>query len=72
MFGVSRDQLAGRKTRDWLIGARQLWRSFVILKHANALIHKPHYRQRSRVCKAGTGITEDVSSEERTSDLPGR
>ena len=36
------------------------------------LIHKPHYRQRSRVCKAGTGITVDVSSEERTSDLPGR
>ena len=75
MFGVSRDQLAGRKTRDWLIGARQMWRSFVILKHemrSILLIHKPHYRQRSRVCKAGTGITEDVSSEERTSELPGR
>ena len=24
------------ETRDWLIGAPQLWRSFVILKHANA------------------------------------
>ena len=24
VFGVSRDQLAGRKTRDWLIGARQM------------------------------------------------
>ena len=36
------------------------------------LIHKPHYRQRSQACKAGTGITVDVSSEERTSDLPGQ
>ena len=29
------------------------------------LVHKPHYRQQGRVCKAGTGITVDVSSEER-------
>ena len=33
---------------------------------------KPHYRQQGQVCKAGTGITEGVSSEERTSDFPGR
>ena len=33
---------------------------------------KLHYRQQGHVCKAGTGITVDVSSEERTSDLPGR
>ena len=33
---------------------------------------KPHYRQQGRVCKAGTVVTVDVSSEERTSDLPGR
>ena len=31
----------------------------------------PHYRQ-GRVCKAGTGIAVDASSEERTSNLPGR
>ena len=36
VFSVSRDRLLVGKTRDWLIGARQLWRSFVILKHANA------------------------------------
>ena len=33
---------------------------------------KPHYRHQGRVCKAGTVVTVDVSSEERTSDLPGR
>ena len=33
---------------------------------------KPHYRQQGRVCKAGTVVTVDVSSEERTSDLAGR
>ena len=33
---------------------------------------KPHYRQQGRVRKAGTGVTVDVSSEERSLDLPGR
>ena len=32
---------------------------------------KPHYRQQGQVCKAGTVITVDVSSEERISDMPG-
>ena len=32
-------------------------------------LQKPHYQQQGRVCKAGTGNTVDVSSEERTSDL---
>ena len=36
-------------------------------------VHKKnHYRQQDQVCKAGTGITVDVSSEERTSDFPGQ
>ena len=38
----------------------------------NFIVHKkPHYRK-GRVCKAGTIITVDGSSKERTSDLPGR
>ena len=36
------------------------------------LIHKPHYRQRRSVHERRTDIAEDVSCEERSSDLPGR
>ena len=66
--------LVGRHAIGWL----ELIRCGVLLWYLNMQmrsilrIHKPHYRQRSRVCKAGTGITEDVSSEERTSEPPGR
>ena len=65
----TRDQLrdlVGR-TRDWLTGDDV---SIALL--ATLQSTKPHYRQQCRVCKAGTGITVDVSSEERTSDLPGQ
>ena len=64
MFGVSRDQLAGRKdTRlaDWRW--RQYSRSLCDALPATLQSTKPHYRQPGRVCKAGTGITVDVSSE---------
>ena len=66
--------LVGRHAIGWL----ELVSCDVLLWYLNMqirsilLIHQPHYRQRSRVCKARTGITKDVSSEERTSDLPGR
>ena len=63
------------KTRDWLIEDRQLSRSFVILKHANAQYSahpQPHYRQRRSVHERRTGIAVDVNCEERSSDLPGR
>ena len=63
------------KTRDWLIGVRQLLRSFVIIKHANAQYtahpQTPLPTTRS-VHERRTGIAVDVSCEERSSDLPGR
>ena len=63
LVGASRDQLRdlARRTRDWLTALPAPLQST-----------KPHYRQQGRVCKAGTGIPVEVSSEERTSDLPGR
>ena len=71
----TRDQLrdlVGR-TRDWLTGddvsIRVLFCDALL---ATLQSTKPHYRQQGRVCKAGTGVTVDVSSEERTSDLAGR
>ena len=64
--------LVGR-ARDWLIGDDVSGRVLcVILNRQLYSMQKPHYRQQGRVCKAGTVITVDVSSEERTSDLPGR
>ena len=63
----------GRKdTRlaDWRL--RQYSRSLCDALPATLQSTKPHYRQPGWVCKAGTVVTVDVSSEERTSDLPGR
>ena len=51
---------------------RQYSRSLCDALPATLQSTKPHYRQQGRVCKAGTGVTVDVSSEERTSDLAGR
>ena len=63
--------LVGR-TRDWLTGNDISIRVLVWCLPASLQSTKPHYRQQGRVCKAGTVVTVDVSSEERTSDLPGR
>ena len=71
----TRDQLRDLvgKTRDWLTGDDVSGRVLcVILNQQLYSLQTPHYRQQGRVCKAGTVITVDVSSEERTSDLPGR
>ena len=61
--------LVGR-TRDWLTGDDVSGRVLcVILDQQLYSLQKPHYRQQGRVCKAGTVITVDVSSEERTFGL---
>ena len=71
----TRDQLhdlVGR-TRDWLTGDDVRIRVLCVMFYRQLYSpQKPHYRQQGRVCKAGTGVTVDVSSEECTSDLRGR
>ena len=64
------------KTRNWLIGDDISGRVLCVIRNQQLYsvltIHKPHYRQQGLVCKPGTGITVHVSSEERTSEFPGR
>ena len=58
------------KTRNWLIGDDVSGRILCVILNRQLYsiltVHKPHYRQQGRVCKAGTVITVDVSSEECT------
>ena len=71
----TRDQLRGLvgRTRDWLTGDDVSIRVLCVMPYRQLYSpQKSHYPQQGRVCKAGTGITVDASSEERTSDLPGR
>ena len=71
----TRDQLRDLvgKTCDWLTGDDvSRYVLCVMLYWQLYSPQKTHYRQQGQVCKAGTGVTVDVSSEERTSDLPGR
>ena len=61
------------KTRDWLTGDDvSVTAFFVWYLTSNLQSTNPHYWQRGQVCKAGTGIAEDVSSENAFNDLPGR
>ena len=66
----TRDQLrdlVGR-TRDWLTGdGVSGFVLCVMLDQQLYSLQKTHYRQQGQVCKAGTVITVDASSEERTS-----
>ena len=69
------DQLRGLVggTRDWLTGDDVSIRVLCVMPYRQLYSpQKPHYRQQGRVCKVGTVITVDGSSEERTSDLAGR
>ena len=70
----TRDQLrdlVGR-TRDWLTGDDVSIRVLCVMLTSNFTVHKTPLPTTRPVCKAGTGVTVDVSSEERTSDLAGR
>ena len=66
----TRDQLRGLVggTHDWLTGDDVSIRVLCVMPYRQLYSpQKPHYRQQGRVCKAGTVITVDRSSEERTS-----